>query len=75
MKSIPYSFQGKQDAQGHHFTRVQIALTIFANPFHGIINPNEQLNDKILGGHGSLSFRLSLTRIVSDAHDFFKSSN
>jgi hypothetical protein len=34
------------------------------------VNPDEQLNNKILGGHGSLSFQLSLNRIVSDVRDF-----
>jgi hypothetical protein len=28
-----------------------------------------------IGGHGSLSFRLSLTQIVNDLRDFFKSKN
>jgi hypothetical protein len=42
------------------------------NTFHGILNPNKQRNDKIPGGHGWLSFRLSLNRIVSDVRDLFK---
>jgi len=45
----------------------------FATPI--IVNPDEQLNNKILGGHGSLSFQLSLTRIVSVVRDSFKSKN
>ena len=48
---------------------------MFTNSFHRIINPDEQLNDKIRGGRGSLSFRLSLTRVVREVRDFFKSSN
>jgi hypothetical protein len=73
--TVAYSFQRKQDPQSHNFTWIKIRLDMFSHPFHSIIDPNEQRNDKILGGHGSLSFRLSLTRIVSDVRDFFNTSN
>jgi len=45
----------------------------FATPI--IANLDEQLNNKILGGHGSLPFQLSPTRIVSVVRDTFKSKN
>lgn len=44
-------FQGKQQAQRHHFARIQLRLAVLAYILHLIIYPTEQLSDKINRSH------------------------
>jgi hypothetical protein len=57
--SITNPFERKQNAQCYDLARPQIGLGMLRYPFHRIINPAEQFDDKILCGHGAPPLLLS----------------
>ena len=45
------SFEGEQDANRHHFTRIQAGLAMFGYVFHHIIDITKNLDDNVFGRH------------------------
>lgn len=62
------AFEGKENANGYHFTRIQFGLAVFAHVFHLIIDNTKNLDDNVFGCHEGSPFcseevfRLSLAR-------------